>query len=223
METHIYSFCTAPRGHSAAGAEQDTLWPSSRKRVGKLLVLLHKLAEGGRHQRGKQQSLLWNKRAKFKAFQTVLLRTAHHFVCLSVTLHFFWCIRLLKDEGKAWVPNIGNQERSRAFLQVSWTVLCLETSSASRSQWVNPPHTAKHPLLHHVESCRHVPHILVWLRIRILAKSSTSWLRDGLVRRTGPQTQNINLHLLPTTGNRDYPAAHTQPSPHTPPRAVLLS
>lgn len=38
---------------------------------------------------GKQQSPLWNKRAEFKAFQTVLLQTAHHFVCLSLTLHFF--------------------------------------------------------------------------------------------------------------------------------------
>lgn len=37
---------------------------------------------------GKQQGLFSDKKGDMKAFQTALIQTAHHFVCLSVTCIF---------------------------------------------------------------------------------------------------------------------------------------
>lgn len=162
------SVCTAQCGHGAIRREQDTLWPSGRKYLGKLFVLLCKLAEGGRDPTREHQVLFWNERVELKAFQTalILIRTAHHFVRSPVTLHFSLRVyRFLRIKARA--PNsLAVRDPSRAFLWGSWTALCLGTSSASRPERANLPHAAdRHLSLHVEESCRGTLRTPAWLRI----------------------------------------------------------
>lgn len=112
-------------------------------------------ASRGRQGPGRKSKGYSETKAELKAFQTALLWTAHHFCVYICDFAFLLrCVWFLKDQGKAWVPYSGNQEPSRSSLQVSWTVLSLDTSSAFRSQRVHPPHATKLSLLRHVEeSC----------------------------------------------------------------------
>lgn len=134
------------------------------------------------------------------------------------------CVWFLKDQGKARVPNIGNQEPSRASLQLSWIVLCLETSSASTSQRVNPLQAAEHTLLPHVEeSCRHTYYGMAQSKetgqeFHSLAEGWAS--QEDRSPDTGqhqPKSPSHNREQrLPSS---PHPAIAT----HTPPHAALFS
>lgn len=90
IETQTYSLVLCRRAWTRCNKQGTGHTVTQAQKVSwKAVGAVGQASRGRQGANGKEQGLFRDKRADMKAFQTALIHTAHHFVYLSVTLHFF--------------------------------------------------------------------------------------------------------------------------------------